>query len=135
MADVPQTASEQHKVAVGEVLPKPHFGLWLWRSDRDGERVTAVHSNLVIALAARHRLPAVYLFWYCGGLFPYGPEPREPYRRAVTYVDRILKGVKSADLQGQAATMFEIFINLKTAKGLDVEVLLTLLARTDEVNE
>ena len=99
---------------------------------------TAVNRDLIIALAAKHRLPAVYPYHYFasdGGLMSYGPDTIEQYRRAATYVDRILKGEKPADLPVQAPTKYELIINLKAAKALGLTVSPTLLARADQVIE
>jgi putative ABC transport system substrate-binding protein len=99
---------------------------------------TATHRNLIIKVAAEHRLPAVYPFRYfttSGGLISYGPEPIDPYRRAADYVDRILKGEKPGDLPVQSATKFELIANLKTAKALDITLPAAVLARADEVIE
>jgi ABC-type uncharacterized transport system substrate-binding protein len=100
--------------------------------------VATVHRDLIIALAAKHRLPAIYPYRYFvagGGLVSYGPDLIDQYRRAAGYVDRILKGEKPADLPVQNPTKYELAINLKTAKALGVTVSDNLLARADEVIE
>ena len=96
------------------------------------------NSNLIITLAARHRLPATYparSFVADGGLISYGPDPIDTHRQAAGYVDRILKGEKPADLPVQAPTKYQLVINLNTAKTLGLDVPPSLLARADEVIE
>ena len=96
------------------------------------------HRDLILTLASRHTLPAIYwdrFFVDAGGLMSYGPDFLDQFRRAAGYVDRILKGEKPADLPVQAPTKFELLINLKTAKALGIDVPPALLARADEVIE
>jgi putative ABC transport system substrate-binding protein len=99
---------------------------------------TAFRRDLIIGLASRHKLPAVYPFRYYavdGGLISYGPDTHDPIRSAAAYVDRILKGEKPADMPVQAPTKYELVINLKTAKALGLTVPTSLLARADAVIE
>jgi putative tryptophan/tyrosine transport system substrate-binding protein len=99
----------------------------------------ALHRNLITGLAARHRLPAIYpsrnFVAAAGGLFGYGPDPTDQYGRAAVYADRLLKGEKPGDLPVQAPTKYDLVINLKTAKALNLEAPATLLAQADEVIE
>jgi putative ABC transport system substrate-binding protein len=99
---------------------------------------TSMHRQLIVTLAARQRLPAVYPYRFFaadGGLVSYGPDNIDQYRRAASYVDRILKGEKPADLPVQPPTKYELVVNLKSAKALGIEVPQTVLARADELIE
>jgi putative tryptophan/tyrosine transport system substrate-binding protein len=119
--------------AVTAFARRPNGGLILPASG-----LAAVHRNLVVSLAARYKLPAVYIsrnFVAGGGLVSYGPDFVDQYRRAAEYVDRILKGENPADLPVQAPTKYALVINLKTAKALGIEVPPSLLVRADEVIE
>jgi len=119
--------------AITTFAQSPNSGLIVTGSPQAGS-----HRDLIIALAARHRLPAVYFgrIWAAaGGLISYGPDFLDPFRRAAGYVDRILKGEKPADMPVQAPTKYELVINLKTAKTLGLTVPPSLLARADEVIE
>jgi putative ABC transport system substrate-binding protein len=119
--------------AITAFARSPNGGLILTAS-----ALSLVHRDLIIALAARHKLPAVYFqraFVANGGLISYGADFDEQYRRAAGYVDRILKGEKPADLPVHAPTKYELVINLKTAKALGLTVPPSVLARADEVIE
>ena len=119
--------------AIADLAREPGGGLIV-----PPDNFSYVHRTLIFALAARHRVPAVYPFRFMareGGLVSYGVDLGETFPRAAEYIDRILKGTKPADLPVQAPTKFELAINLKTAKALGLEVPPTLLARADEVIE
>ena len=119
--------------AVADFAQRPNGGLIVTAS-----QFGTNHPGPLAALAARHKLPAVYPFRYfanAGGLISYGPDQLDEYHRAADYVDRILRGTRPADLPVQAPTKYELAINLKTAKTLGIEVPASLLARADEVIE
>jgi ABC-type uncharacterized transport system substrate-binding protein len=103
-----------------------------------GSALAQLHRDLIVTLAAKYKMPAVYYgreFVVAGGLISYGPDLVDQFRRAASYVDRILKGAKPADLPVQAPTKYETVLNLKTAKALNLAVSPTVLARADEVIE
>jgi putative ABC transport system substrate-binding protein len=103
-----------------------------------GSALAVTHRRLIIALAARHRLPAVYpsrFYVADGGLISYGPDFIDQFRRAAGYVDRILKGEKPSELPVQAPTKYDLVINLNTAKALGLDLPASVLARADEVIE
>jgi putative ABC transport system substrate-binding protein len=119
--------------AIASVARAPNGGMFL-----PPDTTTILHRDLIIALAARHRLPAVYpfrVFVAAGGLMSYGTEQVDMFRQAASYVDRILRGAKPADLPVQAPTKFETAVNLKTAKALGLTVPPGLLVAADEVIE
>ena len=119
--------------AVAAFARSPNGGLIL-----TGSGLAYRHRDLIVTLAARHKLPAVYfdrIFVAVGGLISYGPDFIDHFRRAAGYVDRILKGEKPADLPVQAPVKYEMVINLKTAKAIGLTVPPSLLARADEVIE
>ena len=127
-----RTAAEIER-AVSEFAGEPNGGLIVVP-----HAVTVQHRNVILGLAARYRLPALYPlrnFATSGGLVSYGTNPIEPFRQGASYVDRILKGEKPADLPVQLPTKYELVINLKTAKALDLTVPPTMLSRADEVIE
>jgi len=124
---------EEMERAVEAFSSSPNSGLVVTGSGK-----AAVYRDLIVSLAARHKLPAVYFernFVAVGGLISYGPDFLDQYRRAAGYVDRILKGEKPSDLPVQAPTKYETVINLKTAKALGLDVPASVLARADEVIE
>ena len=119
--------------AVAQLAGAEHGGLIVTPSAS-----SVIHRDLIVMLAAKYRLPAVYPARYfadVGGLLSYGPDLLEQYRHAAGYVDRILKGEKPGTLPVQGPTRYELVVNLKTAKALDLPVPATLLARADVVIE
>ena len=124
-AEIERAIEEFTRAPNGGLIPVPTLSM-------------AVHRDLIISMANRHRLPNVYAYRYyptAGGLASYGVDNIDLYRRAASYVDRILKGEKPGDLPVQLPTKFELVINLKTAKALGLDPPISLLARTDEVIE
>jgi putative tryptophan/tyrosine transport system substrate-binding protein len=142
-AAAPSFGVEVRPVGVRDAPEIEHAVTAFARSSNGGLIVTAIPpsaavSKLIVALAARHGLPAVYSFRYyatSGGLISYGPDTHDPFRRAAGYIDRILKGEKPADLPVQLPTKYELVVNLKTAKALGLEIPSSVLARADEVIE
>jgi putative ABC transport system substrate-binding protein len=121
------------ELAISAQAREPNGGLVVMT-----DSFTSTHRAEIISLAARYRLPAIYPFRFfaeLGGLLSYGNDLLDSFRRAASYADRILKGAKPSELPVQAPVKFELVINLKTAKGLGLEVPATLLARADEVIE
>jgi putative ABC transport system substrate-binding protein len=129
--DLREPAQIEHAIAT--FAQTPNGGMVIAAS-----AMAASHGDLIIAAAARYKLPAIYIqrpYVTAGGLISYGPDFADQYRRAATYVDRILKGAKPADLPVQAPNRYELAVNLKTAKALGIGVPATLLARADAVIE
>jgi putative ABC transport system substrate-binding protein len=117
--------------AVADFARGPNSGLIVTSST-----LALVHRELIIGLATRHRLPSVYNvpeFSTRGGLISYGPDLQDRLRQAASYIDRILKGEKPADLPVQAPTKYELVINLRAAKDLGVSLPLALIARADDL--
>jgi putative ABC transport system substrate-binding protein len=128
----PRDASEIER-AIAALAGRPNGGLIVTATN-----LAAMHRAEIIALAKRHRVPAVYPYRFFiagGGLISYGPDTVDQYRRAAGYVDRILKGEKPADLPVQAPIKYETVLNLKTARALGLDVPVPVLARADEVIE
>ena len=133
LTDSPVQTAAGIERAIEELARRPNSGLIL-----PPDASTIVHRDLIVALAARHRLPAVYAlktFVVAGGLMSYGTDQNDLFRLAASYVDRILRGDKPADLPVQAPTRFETTVNLKTAKALGLDVPAHLLVAADEVIE
>ena len=142
-AAAPALGVELSPVGVGEAGEIERGVAAVARSHNSGLIVTGsgpatVHRDLIVTLAARHKLPAVYyerFFVAAGGLISYGTDHLDQYRLAAGYVDRILKGERPADLPVQVPTKFELVVNLKTAQALGLEIPSSVLARADEVIE
>jgi putative ABC transport system substrate-binding protein len=133
LTDSPVQTADDIERAIEELARRPNNSLIL-----PPDASTIVHRDLIVALAARHRLPAVYAlktFVVAGGLMSYGTDQNDLFRLAASYVDRILRGDKPADLPVQAPTRFETTVNLKTAKTLGLDVPAHLLVAADEVIE
>jgi ABC-type uncharacterized transport system substrate-binding protein len=125
--------TDQIEQALTALSREPNTGLIVTTS-----RLARAHRGLILSLAARFRMPAIYPFRVYvadGGLMSYGPNSTEPYRRAAGYVDRVLKGEKPSEMPVQAPTKYELVVNLKTANALDLTVPPSLLARADEAIE
>src|SRR5262245_504874 len=128
-----RVATDEIERAIAAFARQPNGGLIMTASTTAASR-----RDVLVPLISREKLPAIYPYRYyaaSGGLFSYGPDTVDPYRRAAGYVDRILKGEKPADLPVQAPTKYELVINLKTAKALGLTVPPSLLARADQVIE
>ena len=124
-AEIERSVSEFAREPNGGLIVAPHA-------------VTVEHRNVILGLAAQHRLPALYSLRNVaqnGGLISYGTNPIDPFRQGASYVDRILRGEKPGDLPVQLPTKYELVVNLKTAKALGLTVPPSLLARADEVIE
>ena len=133
LASAPVRDRAEIEVAVATAAREPRVGLMT-----GADPFTVANRALIISLAERYRLPAIFQFRQFavdGGLMSYGPDPSDIFRRSASYVDRILKGARPADLPVQQPTKFVLVINLKTAKALGLDVPDTLLALADEVIE
>jgi putative ABC transport system substrate-binding protein len=128
-----RVATDELERAIAAFARQPNGGLIM-----TGSTTAASRRDALVALITRQKLPAIYPYRYfaaSGGLFSYGPDTVDQYRRAAGYIDRILKGEKPADLPVQASTKYELVINLKTARALGLTVSPSLLATADEVIE
>jgi ABC-type uncharacterized transport system substrate-binding protein len=133
LSSINSRATDEIERAIATFARQPNGGLIM-----TGSTTAAARRDALIALITRQKLPAVYPYRYyaeSGGLASYGPDTIDQYRRAASYVDRVLKGEKPADLPVQASMKFELVINLKTAKTLGITVPPAILSRADEVIE